>query len=789
MRQIFSLVGRIRTEGLDALNKGLQQADKQLTKTARDFDKMGRNLGKIGAGMTKLTVPLLAFGAAAYKGVQAASDLAETVSKVGQIFGDSADEVLKWSETSAETLGQSKQQALDAASTFALFGKAAGLTGQGLVKFSTDFTALASDLASFNNTTPEAAITAIGAALRGESEPIRKYGVLLDDATMRQKALAMGITETTKNALTPQQKTLAAAALIFEKTKTAQGDFIRTSDGLANQSRVLKAEVANLTAEFGKAFLPIAVQVVGLVRDNLLPAVRGLVDWWSNLSTGTQKLVTILGTVLAVSGPLLIALGGVLSSVKTLTTTFALLNKVMLANPYVAVAAAVAALGVALYVVAKNTKSLNGQLDEMNDKRMVDTKAHVEELTFLYGKLLANANRPMPVEEFDKLNAKIKELETNVNDAGVALEGSISQKLEQAENYLTDMTETTSKASEATKDFSVDLSGLDAALLKTGGAADKATESIDEFEKGAQMALAENAAKEEELAKKREETLIANNASMLEANKAAQDAKIAYYEETAAKERKIAEDTAAHETQQRQDATSIAIDSINTIFSLFAQATDNKIQRIDQATERERKAIEQSTMGEEQKRAKISALEDAADMKKRKLLRDQAKRDKAAAIFGAIINTAQGVSKALTLAFPLNIIMAAVTGALGIAQIAIIASQPLPALAEGGLVKQSPGGVQAIIGEGNQDELILPMRTGVKDIARGVIDGLVGAVLPPAATPALAFGGGGSAPASGPSGGLHLHIGTLIADEWGLKNLERTLLKIRVSEDQRKGAA
>ena len=75
--------------------------------------------------------------------------------------------------------------------------------------------------------------------MRGEAEPLRQYGVLLDDASLRQAALELGIISTTKNALTPQQKVLAAQALIYQQTGTAQGDFARTSDGLANKTRIL----------------------------------------------------------------------------------------------------------------------------------------------------------------------------------------------------------------------------------------------------------------------------------------------------------------------------------------------------------------------------------------------------------------------------------------------------------------------------------------------------------------------------------------------------------------------
>ena len=210
--------------------------------------------------------------------ILAASNLSETISKAGVIFGDSAKQVEAFAETAAATLGQSKQQALDAASTFAIFGKSAGLAGDDLVKFSTDFTSLASDLASFNNTSPEDAILAIGSALRGEAEPLRRYGVLLDDASLRQAALELGIVSTTKNALTPQQKVLAAQELIFRQTGDAQGDFARTSDGLANSQRILAAQLDNVKTTIGTALLPIATELFAEFSRRLIPAVERFAD-------------------------------------------------------------------------------------------------------------------------------------------------------------------------------------------------------------------------------------------------------------------------------------------------------------------------------------------------------------------------------------------------------------------------------------------------------------------------------------------------------------------------------
>jgi hypothetical protein len=255
---------------------------------------MGLGLGAFNA------VAGAAQAAVGYLGeaVDAASNMGETTSKVGVIFGEASASVLSWSENAATAFGQSKQQALDAAANFAIFGKSAGLTGEDLVKFSTDFTGLASDLASFNNTSPQQAIEAIGAALRGEAEPLRAYGVLLDDATMRQKALELGIISTTKDALTPQQKILAAQALIYEQTSLAQGDFARTSDGLANQQRILNAEWENMQTTLGQALLPVTlaftqglnqlIQVVmpplsALLNNSVIPAMTSLGETVSSL--------------------------------------------------------------------------------------------------------------------------------------------------------------------------------------------------------------------------------------------------------------------------------------------------------------------------------------------------------------------------------------------------------------------------------------------------------------------------------------------------------------------------
>jgi hypothetical protein len=186
--------------------------------------------------------------------IQAASDFQEATSKVNVVFGRASKTIKDFANNAARDLGQSKQSVLNAAGAFGTFGKAAGLAGDDLATFTTDFVTLSTDLASFNNTSPEEAVLAIGAALRGESEPLRRYGVLLNDAVLRQEALTLGIYDG-KGALTAQQKVLAAQSAIYKQTGDAQGDFMRTSDGLANSQRTLKATFEDIQVAIGNAFL------------------------------------------------------------------------------------------------------------------------------------------------------------------------------------------------------------------------------------------------------------------------------------------------------------------------------------------------------------------------------------------------------------------------------------------------------------------------------------------------------------------------------------------------------
>lgn len=240
--------------------------------------------------------------------IKAASDFEEATSKVNVIFGRTSKTIKAFAENAARDLGQSKQAVLDAAGTFGAFGKAAGLAGEDLGLFTTDFITLATDLASFNNTTPEEAVQAIGAALRGEAEPLRRFNVLLNDATLKAEAMKLGIYDGS-GALTAQQKILAAQAAIYKQTGDAQGDFILTQDNLANKTRTLDALFKDFQIQLGQKLLPAATDFAnGLVKIN---------DAFSNMPTPAQKAIDKLSLFAKVASNInpLIALTNVIQAI------------------------------------------------------------------------------------------------------------------------------------------------------------------------------------------------------------------------------------------------------------------------------------------------------------------------------------------------------------------------------------------------------------------------------------------------------------------------------------------
>jgi hypothetical protein len=269
-------------------------ADKGVNAAQKAFGDLSKSTLIAGAAIGAAVTAVAAFG---YSAIQKASDFNEAISKNTVVFGAISKEVENFAQTAGRALGISETAALAAAGTFAIFGKSAGLAGKDLSDFSIELVTLASDLASFNNTSVDDAINALGSALRGEAEPLRKYGVLLNDATLKAAATELGIYSGSK-ALTAQQKVLAAQKVIFEQTADAQGDFSRTSTGLAAQQKILGATLENIQTNLGQAFLPLFLKAVKFFNDKVTPAFERVAEviGEKGIVKGMQQAVYELGS-------------------------------------------------------------------------------------------------------------------------------------------------------------------------------------------------------------------------------------------------------------------------------------------------------------------------------------------------------------------------------------------------------------------------------------------------------------------------------------------------------------
>lgn len=247
----------------------LQRAFGRASKSGSAF---GRSIGGIGRAAG---VGLAAFGVAAagasVKMLDLASDAGEVQSKLGVVFGKQLPGLTRELDTFAAATGASRyelrQQAADMG---ALLKPIVGNT-KGAADMSAATVKLATDLGSFNNVPTADALEAIRAGLVGEAEPLRRFGVLLNEAAVTEEAYASGIAKRGAE-LTEAQKLQARYNLIMRQTKLAQGDAERTSGSMANQVKRLKNGLRDAATDMGKLLLPTALKLV-TAWNNAFPTI------------------------------------------------------------------------------------------------------------------------------------------------------------------------------------------------------------------------------------------------------------------------------------------------------------------------------------------------------------------------------------------------------------------------------------------------------------------------------------------------------------------------------------
>lgn len=397
-----------------------------IDKAVKEFQTLTNSADKTAFALKKMALPAAAAFAAiavgGYKAAQQASDLNETINKTNVIFGQASKSVQSFASSAAKNLGMANQEALDFAATFGGLGKMAGKTGDDLGKFSTDLVALTADIASFNNANPADVALALGAALRGESEPIRKYNVLINDAAVKAEAMAMGLYKGTGN-LDQQAKVLATHRLILKQTTDQQGDFNNTIDSAANQQKILTATIKDATTKIGQAFLPV------------LEAVLPFLVKFGEFASDNAGLIAAMAVALGTLAGAIVTANVAMAAWKAISIITAGINYALAAS----FTAVQIATGIGIIAVAAGTaafiaykKSMQGAVAETNN--LANASANLSGA--FVGPQLSPDELARRTKEFNNLGGGVGGAKKEVESFAKALKDKLGEALDQAKDTL-----------------------------------------------------------------------------------------------------------------------------------------------------------------------------------------------------------------------------------------------------------------------------------------------------------------------------------------------------------------
>lgn len=265
------------------------------------FERVGHKIIDIGTNLIGMGLSAVIEGIG--NSIELASNKAEAASKVNVLYGESAAQIVAASENAATSVGLSSGAYLAAAGDLGNLLTNMDITGDAAAGMSVDMIQLAADVGSFNNADPSEVIAAMGAGFRGEAEPLRRFGVMLSEGAIQAKALELGLIAQGE-ALTPAARAQATYAVILEDTAAAQGDFARTSEGLANQQRIAAARQEEAWTRIGEKIAPIANFLVPLLADVLSGAIDLILQiadavgrWVAENQPLIQSIVRILQVI------------------------------------------------------------------------------------------------------------------------------------------------------------------------------------------------------------------------------------------------------------------------------------------------------------------------------------------------------------------------------------------------------------------------------------------------------------------------------------------------------------
>jgi DNA-binding ferritin-like protein len=294
------------TSALSRFGLGLDGVVKKFNDMSQKGGLVGALVGGagMGVGLSAFNLVQSAVGTVldnVGRAIDLASDKAEAASKANVLFGDSFHIIEDASRSAATTVGMSSGAYLTAAGNLGNLITNFGITGDAGAEMSKQLVQLAADMGSFNNASTQEVTEAMGSAFVGETEPIRRFGVMLSAADIAARAVALGLAKST-SAVSQAAKVQATYSLILEQTSKAQGDFERTADGKANADRIRAARTEEALTKLGEVITPLYQAAMPLLAEATTFVIEGLTALGATVAPLVDGALQAIATAIDVVG-------------------------------------------------------------------------------------------------------------------------------------------------------------------------------------------------------------------------------------------------------------------------------------------------------------------------------------------------------------------------------------------------------------------------------------------------------------------------------------------------------
>lgn len=296
-------------KAIDRAKKDAKSFEGAILRNERRVKQFGLALGVAGAAITAMNVKL----------VQLAAGAEESENLFEVSMGKMADSAREWSVELSRSLGLNQFEIRKSVGVLNVMLREMGIAEDAAYDMSKSLVQLSQDMASFFNISSEEAFMKIRSGITGETEPLKRLGIIVNEITVKNFALTKGIIKQGE-VLTEQQKIMARYGVITAATTKAQGDLARTINSTTNQARIFTSRVTELGISLGQHLLP-ATNAVLQILNKIVEILQILADRFPNATAGVIGFSAAMGILMTVAGGILLILPGLAKAAIAMGTT------------------------------------------------------------------------------------------------------------------------------------------------------------------------------------------------------------------------------------------------------------------------------------------------------------------------------------------------------------------------------------------------------------------------------------------------------------------------------------